>query len=161
MSFTNVWSKGCLVFFAAAFFVAIGMAGTGQTNSGQYVGSASCEECHDEEYGNFVKFAKKAHSGESVKLMSGDLTEEEFKECLTCHVTGYGQPGGFVSFEETPGLADCGCEVCHGPGYDHVESGGDSDLIKGSLSLEDCQTCHNPERVDSFDFKPLLYGGAH
>lgn len=161
MHYTFDWSKGCLMFFAAAFFVAVAMAGTGQTNSGQFVGSAACEECHDEEYGNFKKFSKKAHAGDSVKIMAGDLTKAELEECYICHMTGFGQPGGFVSFEETPHMADAGCEVCHGPGYDHVESGGDPELIKGSLTLDDCVTCHNPERVAAFDFKPLMYGGAH
>nr|WP_321259471.1 cytochrome c family protein [uncultured Pseudodesulfovibrio sp.] len=156
-----VWYKGSLILVVAAFVVTVAMASVGRTNSGQYVGSDACGECHEEEYGNFKKFAKKAHSGKSVKIMSSDLTQEELAECYACHVTGYGQPGGFVSFEQTPGLSDCGCEVCHGPGYDHVESGGDSDLIKGSLSMEDCTSCHNPERIDAFDFKPLLYGGAH
>jgi hypothetical protein len=42
-----------------------------------------------------------------------------------------------------------------------VDSGGDPDLIKRDLSLDDCTGCHNPERVEAFDFKPLLYGGAH
>ncbi len=161
MSFSAIWLKGCLTFCGVAFFVAVCLTGLGRTSSGQYVGTAACEDCHDTEYSNFKQFAKKSHSGESVKLMSGDLTKEELEECYHCHVTGYGQPGGFVSFDETPGMADCGCEVCHGPGYDHVESGGDPELIKGSLDMEDCQVCHNPERVEAFDFKPLLYGGAH
>lgn len=158
---TAVLFKGCLALLLAAFVVSVLTTGTGRTDSGRYVGSESCGDCHDEEYGNFKKFAKKAHSGESVKIMMGDLTREELVECYGCHVTGYGQPGGFVSFDETPAMAEAGCEVCHGPGYDHVESGGDPDLIKHDLSLEDCQVCHNPERVDAFDFKPLLYGGAH
>jgi len=161
MLFKTVWSKGCLVFFAAAFFVAVGMASTGRTNSGQFVGTEACAECHDVEYENFKKFSKKAHSGDSVKVMAGDLSTEELEECYTCHMTGFGSPGGFVNFDETPDMADAGCEVCHGAGYDHVESGGDSDLIKGDLEISDCETCHNPERVAAFDFKPLMYGGAH
>ncbi|WP_316897399.1 cytochrome c family protein [Pseudodesulfovibrio indicus] len=161
MTKTTVLYRGCLALLLAAFVVSVLLAGTGRTSSGQYVGSEPCGECHDEEYGNFKKFAKKAHSGESVKIMMADLTKEELIECYGCHVTGYGQPGGFVSFDQTPALGEAGCEVCHGPGYDHVESGGDPDLIKKDLSLEDCQVCHNPERVDAFDFKPLLYGGAH
>ena len=159
--FDSVWSKGCLVFFGAAFFVAVALASVGRTNSGQYVGSEACSECHDQEYENYKKFSKKAHSGESVKLMSGDLTKEELEECFTCHMTGFGKPGGFVSFDETPGMADAGCETCHGPGFDHVEAGGDPDLIKGDLDISDCEGCHNPERVDAFDFKPLIFGGAH
>lgn len=161
MSFLSVWSKGCLVFFLAAFFVAVGMTSMGRTNSGQYVGSEACAECHDLEYENYTKFSKKAHSGDSVKIMAGDLTREELEECFECHTTGFGKPGGFVGFDETPAMADAGCETCHGPGYDHIEEGGDPELIKAKLKIADCEGCHNPERVDAFDFKPLLFGGAH
>lgn len=126
-----------------------------------YVGTTACKDCHEEQYENFTKFAKKAHSDRSVKVMASDLTEAELQSCYGCHSTGYGQPGGFVSYEKTPHLADAGCEVCHGPGYEHVESGGDTELIKGKLTMDDCVGCHNEERVKAFNFKPLLYGGAH
>lgn len=129
--------------------------------SGSFVGSEACSECHEDEYANFNTHAKKRHSGESVKLMASDLTETEVKECYGCHTTGYGKPGGFVSFEETPELGHAGCEVCHGPGYDHVDSGGDPDFIKRDLSLEECAACHDQDRVNQFDYKPLLHGGAH
>ncbi len=125
-----------------------------------YVGSAACKDCHEEQYENFTKYAKKSHSDRSVKIMASDLTEAELATCYGCHATGFGKPGGFISYEKTPHLADAGCEVCHGPGYDHAESG-DAELIKGSLSMEDCVGCHNEDRVKSFNFKPLLYGGAH
>ena len=126
-----------------------------------YVGSAACKDCHEEQYENFTKYAKKSHSDRSVKIMASDLTEAELATCYGCHATGFGKPGGFVSYEKTPHLADAGCEVCHGPGYDHAESGGDAELIKGKLTMEDCVGCHNEDRVKSFNFKPLLYGGAH
>ena len=126
-----------------------------------YVGTAACKDCHEEQYDNFTKYAKKAHSDRSVKVMASDLSEAELQSCYGCHSTGYGQPGGFVSYEKTPHLADAGCEVCHGPGNEHVESGGDTELIKGKLTMDDCVGCHNAERVQAFNFKPLLYGGAH
>ncbi|GAB6113343.1 cytochrome c family protein [Desulfomicrobium escambiense] len=126
-----------------------------------YVGTAACKDCHEEQYDNFTKYAKKAHSDKSIKIMASDLTETELAQCYGCHTTGYGKPGGFVSYEKTPHVADAGCEVCHGPGRDHVESGGDTELIKGKLTMEDCQGCHNESRVKAFNFKPLLYGGAH
>ncbi len=129
--------------------------------SGRYAGSSACEGCHEKEYGNYKKYSKKAHSSKSVKIMAGDLTPEELKECFVCHTTGYGKPGGFESFEKTPEMADAGCEVCHGPGADHVEAGGDPSLIKGKLDVKDCETCHNSERVSAFDYKPLIFGGAH
>jgi len=132
-----------------------------RTDQATYVGAKVCAECHEEQFENFEKFAKKAHSDRSIKIMASDLTPEELKECYHCHTTGYGQPGGFVSFEETPDLANAGCEVCHGPGSAHADAGGDPELIKGKLALEDCETCHNADRVGAFNFKPLLYGGAH
>lgn len=130
---------------------------------GQYVGSASCEGCHEKEYSNFMKFAKKAKSDKSVKVMSKKLTPAELKECYACHTTGYGKPGGFVSYEKTPELGHAGCEVCHGPGAAHVDSGGAKNKIlgKGRMNVKDCEKCHNSERVSNFRFKPMLYGGAH
>lgn len=136
---------------------------TAAKTASTFVGSASCEGCHEKEYNNFKKFAKKAHSDKSVKVMAKKLTPDELKECYTCHTTGYGQPGGFESYEKTPDLGHAGCEVCHGPGSAHVDSGGQKNLIKGKgrMNVKECETCHNPERVSNFRFKPMLYGGAH
>lgn len=153
-------AKGLAAVGAVCLFVVIGVV-SGGSASGRYVGSRACQECHETEYSNFMKYSKKAHSGDSVRIMAGDLTKEELSECFGCHATGYGKPGGFVSFDKTPDMADAGCEVCHGPGYDHVESGGDPVLIHADLEVSDCETCHNAERVEAFDYKPLMFGGAH
>ncbi len=152
-----------LLFWPAALWAACVFlwAGSAVSQSGTYVGSKTCSECHTEQYENFTAYAKKAKSAHSIQIMASDLTEDELNECYYCHTTGYGKPGGFVSFEKTPELGHAGCEVCHGPGSDHVDSGGDPELIKRDLSLKDCETCHNEERVSSFNFKPLLHGGAH
>ncbi|UZP69041.1 cytochrome c family protein [Desulfovibrio mangrovi] len=125
-----------------------------------YVGTEACAECHEDQYNNFKQYAKKAKSAHSLQIMAPKLTKSELESCYGCHTTGYGKPGGFVSFEQTPHLADAGCEVCHGPGSEHVESGGDSTLIHNP-ELEECKTCHNEERVNNFGFRPLLHGGAH
>jgi hypothetical protein len=92
--------------------------------------------------------------------MQPKLTAEEFKECLRCHTTGYGEPGGFKSAEETDALKNPGCEVCHGPGSIHAESGDPADLAL-EVSLEVCGKCHNSDRVAAFGFKPMLHAGAH
>jgi Cytochrome c554 and c-prime len=125
-----------------------------------YVGSTACAECHEEEYRQFEKYSKKAQSYESVKTMEKGLTRAEFQSCFECHATGYGKPSGFVSEEQTPALKNAGCEVCHGPGSVHIDTEDSSD-IRGELSTEDCETCHCAERVEAFDYKPLVYGGAH
>lgn len=125
-----------------------------------FVGSDACMECHKTQYSNFQSSAKKASSYESIRVMEPKLTEEEFKSCFECHTTGYGQPGGFISDGLTPKLKNAGCEVCHGPGSLHIKSQ-DPEDIKSKITIEECNRCHSPERVQAFNFKPLLFGGAH
>jgi len=125
-----------------------------------YVGSDSCQECHEFEYKSFKTYAKKAHSYKSIEIMKKGLTEAEFRTCFECHTTGFGQPGGFQSVQDTPHLKNAGCEVCHGPGSLHIESEDPSDL-KEDLTAKDCESCHNAERVAAFDYRPLIHGGAH
>ena len=128
--------------------------------SATYVGSRACMECHETEYTKFTTYAKKATSYDHIKKMQRGLTTEEFKGCFQCHTTGYGKPSGFISEKQTPNLKDVGCESCHGPGSLHVKSG-DAQHIKGKLTAVDCEACHSKERVETFNYKPLVYGGAH
>ncbi|SDN65550.1 Cytochrome c554 and c-prime [Desulfonauticus submarinus] len=139
-----------------SFFIFISV----NVNAGDYVGSKQCGECHEKEYKNFITYSKKAKSFEHIKKMFPKLEERERQECYACHTTGYGK-GGFISYEKTPELSDVGCETCHGPGKEHVESGGDPELIRLKMDLKTCNDCHTSERVKTFNFKPLLYGGVH
>ncbi|MBW1740100.1 MAG: cytochrome c family protein [Deltaproteobacteria bacterium] len=125
-----------------------------------YVGSDTCLLCHEAEYDNFSKYARKSKSFQSVLKMRKGLTADEVKGCYACHTTGYGKPGGFVSIEQTPELKDAGCEVCHGPGGRHSETQ-DPDHIIGKVTIDVCQKCHTQERVSAFRYRPMLYGGAH
>ncbi len=145
----------CLIFFV--FIYATVWA---QDPKPTYVGSNACQDCHETEYENFLTYAKKAHSYESIRVMKKGLTEAEFRKCFECHTTGYREPGGFRSEQETPHLKNAGCEVCHGPGSVHVETGAAED-IKRSLTAKDCEVCHSSERVEAFHYKPLIHGGAH
>lgn len=126
----------------------------------RYTGTESCKECHATEYDSFKQFNKKAHSFKSIMRLKKGLTEAELHKCYECHTTGYGKEGGFRSEQETPELKDAGCEVCHGPGGTHVETGDPKD-IKGKLTAKDCESCHNSERINAFKYKPMVYGGAH
>ncbi len=133
----------------------------GESLSKEYVGSEACKDCHVHNYENFMRYASKSRSDKNVLLMLDKLTPSEQKECYECHTTGYGKPGGFVSFEETPELGHAGCEVCHGPGSEHALSG-NPDLIIGRLTIEKhCSPCHEDERVRNINYKPLLHSGAH
>jgi hypothetical protein len=125
-----------------------------------YVGSLACKKCHEDEYSKFTTYAKKAHSFHSIERLMSRLTPAEIKKCYSCHTTGYGKPGGFVSPEKTPLLKNAGCEVCHGPGSIHVKTQSAAD-IKSHLTIKDCEGCHTSERVKAFRYKPMIHGGAH
>lgn len=159
--------RSLLLFIAASAHPALvlcappqSIAGKGGIESPVYVGSAACANCHSREYSSFVKYAKKARSFESIERVRKGLTEEEIRKCYSCHTTGYGKKGGFVSPTETPHLKNAGCEVCHGPGERHAVTKNRGD-IKRSLTMEDCEECHTEERVKAFRYKPLIHGGAH
>ena len=151
---------GIFSLFFVLFLTGLRLESARSAGQAKYVGSAACKDCHAAEYEIFKKYNKKAHSFQSVARLKKGLDEAEQKKCFECHTTGYGKEGGFRSEQETPELKDAGCEVCHGPGSIHAETGDPKD-IKGKLNAKDCESCHNSERINAFKYKPLVYGGAH
>jgi len=153
------------IFLAFVCLAAIGLMASAihagaEESKAVYVGSETCQGCHNAQYDRFMASSKKARSYGSIQKMQKKLTPSEFKDCFKCHTTGFGEPGGFTSAEETPVLKNPGCEVCHGPGSLHAESGDPADLAF-KVSLQVCNKCHKSERVAAFGFKPILYAGAH
>lgn len=146
-----------------ALVFCISIADAKAQGESQYVGDSTCAGCHEKEHQTFTKHSRKAKSDKSVKLMAKKLTADELKDCFRCHTTGYGQPGGFVSFEKTPEMGHLGCESCHGPGSAHVDSGGAKNKIigKGRMNIKQCEKCHNDPRVVNFRYKPRMYSGGH
>ncbi|WP_457570546.1 multiheme c-type cytochrome [Desulfovulcanus sp.] len=149
------------LFMAILFAFSLMAATIVFASEGSYVGSAKCGECHEKEYNKFKTYSKKSKSWHSIEIMASDLTPEEIESCYRCHTTGYGETDGFVNIEQTPHLADVGCETCHGPGKAHVDTDGNPEQIIRKPSEADCTKCHNKERVQTFDFRPLLNAGAH
>jgi nitrate/TMAO reductase-like tetraheme cytochrome c subunit len=129
-----------------------------------YAGSAACQDCHQAIYERFNKYSKKARTREQLEKMLPKLTGEEQKTCFQCHATGYGQQGGFVSYAQTPHLGDIGCEACHGPGSVHIQrhKQGDvqTEMIKGRPGLQNCISCHTPERGGD-PAAVRMFSGAH
>ena len=151
-----------VLYFSAALCSVAPAAETrkGPDPSATYIGTAACQQCHEQEHSNFVKFSKKAHSRKNVEKMRNKITREELEGCYSCHTTGYGEKSGFTSYDKTPQLGDVGCETCHGPGSVHAESG-DAAAITRKPSVDSCLVCHNAERIQNFNFRPLRYSGAH
>lgn len=164
-------NRSVVIFVKTAFFLAIVLSfavipspgvsrAAVENDTPHYVGSRSCEPCHREEYTSFIRYAKKSNSYQSIERLEKGLSPDDLKRCFGCHTTGYGRPGGFISIEETPELRNAGCEVCHGPGGEHVQTT-DPGAIKRQLSRADCEVCHISERVRAFRYKPLIHGGGH
>jgi hypothetical protein len=131
-----------------------------QQEGNTFIGSLACKSCHPREYDNFMTYAKKSVSFQSIEKQMKHLTPEEIEKCYPCHTTGYGKPGGFISIEQTPHLKNAGCEVCHGPGAEHARTEDPAKII-GHLTKKECEVCHISERVKAFKYKPLIHGGAH
>ncbi len=124
-----------------------------------YIGIEACTECHDEE--------RKVWDGTPHSHAYATL-EEDFKEfnldCVSCHVTGYGKPGGStVTFNAK--LKDVQCEECHGPGSLHAKNPDKKGLIIVKPEPSSCVSqCHHPPHVDAFDAKEkmkLILGPGH
>ena len=156
-TFSSLLTSAALVLLLGPFSAAQGAV---QNSAALYVGSLACKGCHPEEYENFMTYAKKSTSFQSIEKQMKHLTPDEIKQCYPCHTTGYGKAGGFISLEETPHLKNAGCEVCHGPGSEHARTA-DSAAIIVNMGKKDCEVCHISERVKAFKYKPLIHGGAH
>jgi len=111
-----------------------------------YVGVDECLGCHEETQA-FWDNDQHHHAWETLE----GLKKTFDVECVSCHVTGYGQPGGSI-LGKTEGREDVQCEACHGPGSIHVETEEASDIIAVPTEAM-CVTCHNAHHSPKFDFK--------
>jgi len=119
---------------------------------GRYVGDAACAACHEREMQDWLLTP---HSIAWDSLSQGDKWKDP--ECVKCHVTGMGDPGGFKSPEETLHLVNVQCEVCHGMAGGHATGGGmDVDALSNV-----CVTCHTGKFVLNFTLDEALPLVAH
>ena len=137
---TLVGSVGLLGVVAVAMIAYAG----GPPADAKYVGSNKCMACHKKDHDSWLKTK---HS-KAFELLQGNEVKEA--ECVKCHVTGYGKPGGFTDVEKTPALKNVGCEACHGPGSEHTKAAldapekGDWDKKINKVPQNVCINCHNP-----------------
>jgi hypothetical protein len=111
-----------------------------QTSEAEYVPNSKCKSCHNKLF--------KTQDGTAHATTFEDVVSaggEKHGDCLHCHATGYGKPGGFVDAESTPDLAGVTCQSCHGPGSKHIEKGLSKEQRRKTVQrLPNCAECHKP-----------------
>lgn len=109
-----------------------------------YLGHDSCKGCHSRAHD---AWAPSRHAKATADLAIDH--QEQNPDCLLCHATAAGQPGGFP--QQAPDLSGVQCEGCHGPGEGHPP--GRMKALPASPA--GCGACHGPR--DSPTFNPEGY----
>lgn len=114
-----------------------------------YVGIEACVSCHQEAVAQWkTTVHQRAYETLEVANKQFDLS------CVSCHVTGFRQPGG-SEVVENQRLQAVQCEQCHGPASLHVEDPSTTN-IRLEAPITVCLTCHTPEHSDTFDYQAYL-----
>ena len=130
-----------------------------------HVGADACRDCHRKEYDQWIRTPHAA--AYALILRDGRGADPS---CTACHTTGSGLPGGFGDTSATVSLTGVQCEVCHGPGDDHV-------AVPAALKRETiygitrqcssctipkvCTTCHDAKNDPDFEFESALAKVTH
>jgi hypothetical protein len=109
-----------------------------------YATDQTCLTCHAKEHD---VWSKTGHSRAYAALEEANKSFDP--ECLACHTTGFGKPGGFISEIDTPKLKNVQCEICHGPRLEHSQNpqGGFAKEAR-----EACGKCHVKKHSPKFNF---------
>ncbi|MBN1457193.1 MAG: hypothetical protein JW912_05015 [Sedimentisphaerales bacterium] len=121
----------------------------------EYLGSDSCgtSSCHKYEYDIW---SKHPHADAYQTLV--EVNSQYDPECIECHVVGFGIESGFINEKSPKDLRNVGCEICHGPGSEHIKyvaSGQEEPLTVDSLAS--CFKCHTADHSPEFEAKEELY----
>ncbi len=108
----------------------------------EYAGSESCKACHEYEYGEWSHNAH-AHAYAILERAGSQFDPE----CVICHVVGMDYESGFISEQKTGHLKNVGCENCHGPGSEHIKTGG---IVGFTGPKSACIDCHTPENSGDY-----------
>lgn len=125
----------------------------------RYLGHEQCVDCHTGVQGHW---ARSAHARAWATLV--ERGEQRTPECLTCHSTGFGAPGGFADPDKARHLVGVQCEACHGPMELHVgqsqKPGFKADPGQ-PVTEATCTRCHDPVNSPRFDYSTYAPRVAH
>jgi hypothetical protein len=118
-----------------------------------YIGTKKCKVCHSKD-GSYDVWAKSKHATgfktlqneESKKISKGKAADQN-AACLSCHTLPANKEEGV------------GCEVCHGPGSNHIKAFKNKTISKSAEILipkndsKMCENCHNKKSPTYKEFK--------
>lgn len=130
-----------------------------------FSGAKACASCHGKEYDQW-KTTRHASAMQTLVKRNAQYNPQ----CVRCHVTGYMVDNGFREYRNTPQMANVQCEVCHGPGFQHVverrraqiaaKMGGRKDAgttptvkMRMNFGEQSCSACHDAANDPRFDYK--------
>jgi peroxiredoxin/nitrate/TMAO reductase-like tetraheme cytochrome c subunit len=117
-----------------------------------YSGNEACSICHESQHDTWVLTAH-ASAFDTLVRHGADSNAE----CVSCHVVGFGKPGGYDLSKRDAQLEDVGCENCHGRGGPHLSP----EFVKGGDYTSACATCHDPKHSLGFEYATFLPRISH
>lgn len=110
-------------------------------NVPHYVGMAACIKCHAPE---FEQWKQSPHAKAWATLT--EQHKESTPACVSCHVTGYREPGGFRTADDAARLGNVQCEACHGMGTEHRKWTDQGNTVAEAT----CRKCHTETTSPTF-----------
>ncbi len=123
--------------------------------TGHYVGAKQCAACHAVEYD---QWRTTKHASAYKTLL--DVHRHYQPRCIVCHVVGYGTQYGYRLGDREEPLGNVQCEICHGPGRDHVAAPSFANISR-AVPAAVCGQCHNSDHSDNFVFSQKIQKVIH
>jgi peroxiredoxin len=117
-----------------------------------YTGSEVCGVCHELELESW-HYTKHAAAFDTLVTHGADRNPE----CVSCHVVGFDQPGGYTIDAAPAHLEDVSCENCHGRGGPHLSKG----FVANGNYAPVCVTCHNATHSLGFEYSSFRKNVSH
>jgi hypothetical protein len=140
--------------------------------AGTYIGAKTCELCHSGSLlapSIYPTWVNTPHASFFTRAIDGLESDHYSKNCIQCHLVGYDTntnainggwddiaaqlgytlPNVFTNGnwaalpQQLKDLSNIQCENCHGPGSQHLQGLGNTNLIAKSLGASDCSQCHD------------------
>ncbi len=116
-----------------------------------YSGQERCGICHEKEH---IQWSLTRHPYAFKSLQRKG--KEDDPACVSCHVTGWGKPGGYAINDKKDArtLEGIQCESCHGPGYEACSAftGAKPQKKNAEEWKALCLSCHTEKESLNFNF---------